>query len=177
MILASVLGSLSLGGIWAIATAGAERKNELHTKALVKRFETYGPLRPISDQQTADLPWREGRKEGPGGDLILLRPPGGTQADSFLAGTSVAVILHVPLCRFFVMFGCIQVVAMRQMGVLSRLGMIALVVMLGREFVVLRRVLMVLGRFLVVVGNGVRLICHDADPVGEYVALTLWASR
>lgn len=76
-------------------------------------------------------------------------------ADSLLAGISVAVILNVPLRRFFVMVSRVQVVPVRQMGVFSGLGMIALVVMFCGEFVVLGGLLVVLGRFLMVLGNGV----------------------
>jgi hypothetical protein len=65
------------------------------------------------------------------------------------------MILNVPLRRLFVMVNRIQVVSVRKMRVLSRLGMISLIVMLCGEFVMLRGLLVVLGRFLMMLRNAV----------------------
>lgn len=65
------------------------------------------------------------------------------------------MVLRVLLGGLFVMVHCIQLVAMSEMGVFGRLGMIALVLMIRCQFMVLGRLLVVLGGFFVMIGNRV----------------------
>lgn len=65
------------------------------------------------------------------------------------------MVLRVLLGGLFVMMNRIQLVAMSDMGMLGRLGMIALVMMIRCQLVVLGRLLVMLGGFFMMIGNRV----------------------
>jgi hypothetical protein len=69
------------------------------------------------------------------------------------------VMLGVVLCRFVRVVGGVQAMGMRHMRMVSRLLVLARVVMLGSLAMMVRGILMVLGRDVMVVGALVRL-CH-----------------
>ena len=61
--------------------------------------------------------------------------------------------LGVGLCGVFGMLRGVEVVAMREMCVVSALFMVLLLMMLGRLLMVLRRLLVVVGGLLVMLGQ------------------------
>ncbi len=65
------------------------------------------------------------------------------------------------LRRLLVMMPCVQLVRIRQVSMMGGFLVMAGLVMLGRLFVMLRRVLVVLGGIVMMI---VCVLCHLADP-------------
>ncbi|WP_199099120.1 hypothetical protein [Dyella sp. ASV21] len=80
---------------------------------------------------------------------------------------TIAMMLRMLLRSFFMVMRGIQMMPVRQMRVLGRLGVITLVVMIRSQLVVLGSLLVVFRRFFMMVRDGVRLVCHGSYPARE----------
>jgi hypothetical protein len=106
----------------------------------------------------ADGPLKDGHQSFV--DAKRRARPGISAPESRLRWARLLVMLSVVLRGLVAMMGRMQSMRMRDMGVMSRLLVIAFFVVLGRFTMMVRGSLMMLGRGLVVAATLVRLRAH-----------------